>query len=189
MSSGKVTTRQGVGEVITAARLNAVIDKHNSDVRGGGQASAVSQQPVLATQRFIITAVLDDYLEGYPVDVTPDGDFIQGEATGAPATRIMKPYKLRKTPFDGQTIAIEGTDITFAYNADNVTRTADDDTTVETQKITPSYDVRVTDGYRGDEILAIFVGITPGFTAGTGDVKDPAIWHDMNTDGRAWAKE
>ena len=103
----------------------------------------------------------------------------------------MKPYKLRKTPFDGKTIAIEGTDIDFVYNADNVTRTADDAGTVETQKITPSYDIAVVGGYRGDEILAIFVGTTPGFSAKADgeELADPAVWHDMNTDGRAWAKE
>jgi hypothetical protein len=186
MSEGKITTRQGVGEVITADRLNAVIDRHNSVVRSGN-GSAAGDVPVGATQRFVITSVQDDYVEGFKVDVSPNGDdLIQDKAT---ATRIMKPYKLRKTPFDGKTIASEGTHIDFVYNADNVTRTADDDGTVETQKITPSYDVAADGGYRGDEILAIFVGTTPGFTAGTGDVKDPAIWHDMNTDGRAWAKE
>jgi len=189
MADGRIATRQGVGAVITAKRLHVLIDKHNSDARGGGMMPAVTDVPVGATQRFIITAVQDDYVEGYPVDTVGDDDYIQGELHGAEPTRIMKPYKLRKTPFDGETIEIEGTDITFVYNADNVTRTADDDTTVETQKITPSYDVRVAGGYRGDEILAIFVGITPGYTAGTGDTKDPAIWHDMNTDGRAWAKE
>jgi hypothetical protein len=109
----------------------------------------------------------------------------------------MKPYKLRQTPFDGQTISIEGTNITFTYaTGDDLgkQRTADDGTTTETQLITPSYDVRVEGGYSGDEILAIYVGVSPGYTVDLSDnanaeLKEPAVWHDMNTDGRAWAKE
>ena len=192
METSGIASRQARGGIITAKRLNVLIDKHNADARGGDISPDQGESTQVGIQRFMVTAVMDDHLECIAMDQVDGVDFIQ-DAPGLDKVLVMKPYKLRSSPFDGKTIGIEGTDITFTY-VDALERSADDGTDTETQKITPSYDVRVDtdDGYRGDEILAIHVGITTGYKVALVDGETPksvVVWHDMNTDGRAWAKE
>lgn len=178
---GKVATRQPKGGVITADRLNILIDKHNQEVRGAGMGARVMPVPGAAVQRFIVTAVKADHLECKAVNTLGGVQNLPLDA--ADVVRVMKPYKLRRTPFDGETIASEGVDITYVY-AGNTTRNADDGTNDEDQYVTPSYDVKSA-AYQGDEILAIYVGTSPGYEVDGA----PVVWHELNTDGRAWSAE
>jgi hypothetical protein len=62
----------------------------------------------------------------------------------------------------------------------DVTRTADDGATTETQVIVPAYVV--------DDVIYAMRGIEGG-TNVIDDQNESVEWIDLNLDGRAWAKE
>lgn len=66
-----------------------------------------------------------DYIAAYPADTGDHGTYIY----------IAKPFNLRRTPFDGQTI----NGITYAYTSDFRRTATDVDGNVEVQLVTPDY--------------------------------------------------
>lgn len=157
------------GEKIEASRLSAVTKRINSlsDSFGspkqvaGGTASVVPE-----IRRFRVVSVETDYLYCNTWDGVTQGDV---------AVKVVLPYLLRRTPFDGYT----RNGITYTYTSDTE-READDGSDTETQVIVPSYVV-------DDEIYAV------RNVTGTSGVRDsdnvPVDWLDLNVDGRAWAKQ
>lgn len=109
--------------------------------------------------------------------VLDQGDYLVCEDSASPANEFLvaKPYELRRTPFDGQTVA--GVDYTYVSNSE---RDADDGVDQETQFITPDY-------VSGHEIYAI----KPQGGTGVTDDSSPAqaVEYLEVNQGRAWAAE
>lgn len=114
--------------------------------------------------RFLIKNIQGDYL----VCVRWDG-----VTEGTESISVSRPMLLRTS-----TLSHNG--VTFVYT-DNVTRTASKTgETDETQVIVPAYVI-------GDQIFG-----TKNVFGGTGAISSdgsPIVWHDMNMDARAWAKQ
>jgi hypothetical protein len=101
------------------------------------------------------------------------GDYLECENAALETVYIAKPYELRRSPFDGETIS----GVTYSYTS-NSERDASDGVDTETQFITPNY-------VAGAEIYAT----TPN--GGTGVVTEgmspvAVTYLEMNQ-GRAWA--
>lgn len=94
-----------------------------------------------------------------------NADTLSCTLNGEPV-EVAKPPLLREAVIDGQTR--EAATITYV---NPITVTATDGSTVETWKITPSY--------QGGDIVFAMRGVT-----GVDEVE----WQDLNVDGRAWAK-
>ena len=170
------------GKPIMARDLNALSGDSLRDVVLGPGMSAVLQHGVLMMRRqedlFFrkspvifaqVVAAYGDYLECTYYDPVAD-------VAGA-TVYIAKPFMLRQTPFDGETITyLDGSSITYAYTTQRE-RAADDGVDSETQVMTPDY-------YVGEVIRATRgnTGVVDGDTKRLG-------WEDMNTCGRFWAKE
>lgn len=87
---------------------------------------------------------------------------------------VAKPYDLRRTPFDGQTI----NGISYAYSTSQnriVSSTISGSFFRSFQIVAPLYEV-------GSRILALKLSADA-----TGD--EDATWQDMNSTGRAWARD
>ena len=92
------------------------------------------------------------------------------------AVFVEKPYILRKTPFDGETV----NDVTYTYTTASL-RTATDGTTEEDQAITPDY-------YVGEIILAVHRRGVYDDPEDAASVDGMVVcWTDLNTAGRCWA--
>jgi hypothetical protein len=106
--------------------------------------------------------------------VTHEDDYLVCQAIDSTEYLVAKPYELRRTPFDGQTI--DG--VTYVYSsADERTAYGATSADTETQFITPAYRV-------GAEIFAVLVqgdtGVDPTPSGA------PITYLEMNQ-GRAWA--
>jgi hypothetical protein len=120
-------------------------------------------------QVFFIYAVDANYLVGNPYDM------IAGAASSKQVA-IAKPWKLRVTPFDGQTI----NGISYVYSS-HVQRTATNaDADEEIQVVVPDYLAGT------DYVLAVYC---PQGTAVADWNSKATIWQDVNYDGRAWARQ
>lgn len=116
----------------------------------------------VTASKFRITFVGDDYLSCNPYDAS-------GNPTSA-VVYVMRPYSLRRSPFDGHSVAGVG----YAYSS-NVRRVATGSGVSETQYITPDLN-------DGDVIYAVQLKET--FTLSN---SARTSWHDLNVDARAWA--
>jgi len=103
--------------------------------------------------------------------VAHNDDYLECEDANAATVYVAKPYELRRTPFDGETIS----GITYTYTSESE-REATDGVDTETQFITPNYVV-------GNEIYAAKV---QGDT-GVDDPTPTAIVYIELNQGRAWA--
>ena len=103
-----------------------------------------------------------DYLACHPIKA-------DGTVNIGVTVNVMKPWTLRRTPFDG--ILIDGVTCTYS---DDATRSATDGTSTETQKITPTY----TPG----DMICVEALWPPETISGS-----PVRLIDSNMDGRAWA--
>ncbi len=88
---------------------------------------------------------------------------------------VAKPWMLRRTPFDGETIDYRGQSISYVYTSDRE-RTATGATS-ETQVMTADY-------YVGESLTVI--PVRTGVELPDGSL---AVWEDINTCGRFWAQE
>lgn len=187
------------GDQISSVRLNQIRDAVLKSIRGGvgldglginvtfsGDRLTIQDnskrfvQSVLV-RRLRVKEVKDDYLRCF--SWTPNTDDNDGEE-GDKDIFVAKPYLLRKTPFDGESIVYPSKTISYTY-ASQGERTATSGADSETQVLIPEYFV-------DDEILAIrnIIGSTGVVAseetpAGTTDIG----WEDMNTAGRFWAKK
>ena len=114
-------------------------------------------------RRLKVLSVGDDYLTCNPVDTSGDAIDI--------TVYVVKPWTLRRTPFDGQT---DAAGISYSYSG-NAARRATRGSVTEDQLITPDYNT-------GDFIYAELCSELFLLTNG----KQTQLM-DSNRDGRAWA--
>ena len=190
------------GRAVTAKQLEGLRRKSiesaeaGKDIQieevGNRQVISLVRERILGVtfERFKIIEVKKDHLHCNLHNATHE----EAEASPAQNTTLIfvaKPFQLRKTPFDGETIEyVNGQSITYTYEADAFgrAREADDGTDTEDQAMTPDYFV-------GEELLAMFVetGLKTNATedppaAGATFVEQRIFWEDLNTCGRFWAK-
>jgi hypothetical protein len=161
---------------IPAEAYNAFVDaaRYARDRQAdmGGRPSALD----FALQQMIVKSVAADHLVCRRLE--PDGRDNDGNdmySEGALDVCVLKPWTLRRTPFDGETIGGK----TYEYQ-DNATRTVTEDEESENQAITPDYE---TD-------CVIFAAMTDvRGQLDPEDVYEPGrtVLVDVNVDGRAWA--
>ena len=123
--------------------------------------------PDYALQQMVVKLVEADHLVCRRLG--PDGG--EGELDVC----VLKPWTLRRTPFDGQAIGGK----TYEYT-DNTTRIVSMDDESENQAITPDYEID----------CIIFAAITDVLgQLDPEDVYSPerTVLVDVNVDGRAWA--
>ncbi|GAG50176.1 unnamed protein product, partial [marine sediment metagenome] len=118
-------------------------------------------------QRFRVKSQSNDYLTCRTWNPLVDS----GEE-GSVNIKVAKPYLLRRTPFDGESITYGEQTIDYSYTSSHE-RHADDGVDDEDQIIVPAYFV-------DDEILAV-----RNMAGGSGI--DEIIWEDINNAGRFWA--
>lgn len=172
------------GEPITAEFLNFVADHvlRRVTVAQNGRATVKNGRltldldgpaapPVIRYMR--VQSVEADYITAIAYNPATDTEI------GAEIS-VAKPYGIRQTPFDGQTISYDdGTSLSYSYSTQRK-RTATDtsDSSTEEQVVTPDYFV-------DDEIQAMRMNTGLQDTSG-----NDIMWVDMNTmTPRYWATE
>lgn len=137
---------------------------HSLPPREGYAVTSPALTPEGSTgRRLLLVSVGDDYLTCNPVDTAGDPVDVN--------VYVMKPWTLRRTPWDGET---DAAGISYTYSG-NAARTATRGSVVEAQLITPDYNA-------GDFIYAELC--TELFLLTNG--KQTRLM-DSNRDGRAWA--
>jgi len=185
-----MTFRVRKGERISADKINRATDVGKRIASGPGMSvQALGEQVGVRNTRregkgvrkpafAKVVSVHDDYVlcKFYnPVSDT-EGDEVL----------VAKPFVLRRSPFDGQTITyVTGQIIEYTYDDESspeYTRMAEDTVTEEAEEqfLLPSYFV--------GEVLRIVPGNT-GVTVGEGESAVGIGWEDINTAGRMWATE
>lgn len=160
-----------------APGLNYRVQKTSNGTKLEIQAPPAQTETVegASVTQYKLTAISDDYIEGKTWD---------GTTLGETAIRIAKPWRLRKTPFDGQTVVynFNGSNISirYTYQATPGYRAAailTAPTATENQAIIPIYKVDdiiyATEPENGTLVTVSQVALT---------------WLDVNVDGRAWAR-
>ena len=166
-----VPSRWGPGEKIDHRKLNEPVDAIQriiADVAAPRQIRATSQPAgsgsgSLSAQWFQIKTIADDYL----VCNEWDGDEASDEDI-----YVARPYELRKTPFDGETV----NGYAFSYNTLATERTSTGGGDSEDQVIVPEYFV-------GQIILAIELDDTLVTVSGSA-----VTWQEFQP-ARQWAKK
>jgi len=176
------------GDTITADRLDKMTALTNSTRDAVGQmANSSLRSPNSVPFPVTVVTVFDDYLTCRPLNIEgADNDIY-----------VAKPWDLRKTPFDTETMPNQdGTLMSFAYSttstqARTVTDTTDDST--EDQVIVPAYVEKQTISeivYLGSQITVQRVAFGPGVSfTGSGNFDVEVEFEDMNRAGRAWAED
>ena len=160
-------------------------------VDGPGRLRSTPDGAVLILERASATKSSDVEIHPYMV-VSEAGDYLtatranlsDGTTDGSSVVAIAKPWRLRRTPWDGKTI----NSVAYAYTGANTrtaTRSVNGQTIVETQTITPPYvAATITDAIEGDVIYAVKLAIAD--IGVTDDDDNDLTLQDINTDGRAW---
>lgn len=171
-SSGTLASGQTVVAVDTNTR-----DASGGDTRrvlgtaGGG--GATSQLVVIQEYAdYLACVAFTQPVSGSVYTYQPyDANLGQGQT---PVIYVAKPYQLQQSPWQGKTISLNGTSVTFNYTGTG-TRTATNGSTNENQVIVPDY-------FTGDLILA-----APA-SSGLYDPSSNLITlMDLNCAARAWA--
>jgi len=173
--SGNETTQLPIwktGDILRAEDMNKIVRLISNKILGGAgiQVQAVGDvisishvvNPKAATlhQQMVVKSDQGDYL----VCRSLDANGVQGTAD----INVMKPFLLRRTPFDNLT----KNGVAYVYS-DNATRVADG---TETQKITQDY-------YVDSEILVVPMNVN--FEVSPGIFVSFA---DSNDNGREWSE-
>lgn len=128
-------------------------------------------------KRYVVKSVSDDHLVCRTWD---------GVTEGAADVKVAKPFILRKTPFHGKTLTVNGNTLTYSYTS-GTQRTVTKGSNSETQVIIPGY-VATGSGYQGNQIYVIRcdsgVILNPGQ-----QTEERLTLMDVNADGRMWAKQ
>lgn len=172
--------------------------KFKKGTGGGGDGGMV--------KRYRFKARGQDPRSGVPYATQHKADWIvcrewDGTTEGGEDVKIALPYQLRRSPWDGMTIAIAkefptaSVDVTYTYQS-NSYRKAVNGTLTEYQEIVPRYRLN-------DEIYAMESENGTGVSYPTVDPDNPADFlrdelgaiiltdvdlQDLNADGRAWAR-
>jgi hypothetical protein len=164
------------GEAVSAAKLNRIVDAIARRMVGGRdiRVTAHGNQIIIGGgprfQEFQIVgiqmrvkSVQGDYLTCRALDaqgVEDTGDVL-----------VLKPWTLRRTPFEGKTVA----GVAYTYNS-NIERIANPATDNITYQVTPDY-------WTNSVILVEYQNVTEEVTAG-----EFTRLVDKNVDGRTWAQ-
>lgn len=133
----------------------------------------------------------DDYLKCLGFDPLAKNPFSEITPSAFRTIKVAKPPLLLKSPWDGKTVDIDGTDYTYEYTGVGV-RTV---TWTDSDGFDQEVEERITPPYFDDDILvAIEVRKTlvqTGFVVNDEKVEDendaPLHWVDLNVSGRHWA--
>lgn len=181
------------GEHLTAAALNQIVDALYQQITGaegevtvqrlgnrlmlgtGDPPAGPMAAPILRTM--VVLEEGDDLLlcAFFNYGTTPqlhDPDLGQDSSS---LLFVAKPRLLQRTPFDGQTVTLNGIDVSYEYTGNSertASATGEDD---EDQFVTPPY-------FAGD-IITVRRGPS-GYTDDDGDL---VVWTDANEGGRQWA--
>lgn len=168
-----MTPRYLIGDIIYATKpVSGGIDRTVEegewldDNRDGRQWLSFDENQNTATQQFKIGSIEDDHLICFVWD-----GFVLGETPFI----IVKPYTLRRSPWDG----LERNGITFEYTDFQVRNATDQDENTIEEKVTPKYlinDVIYASRPIGGNISN--TNLEPQQLAGA--------WLDDNRDGRLW---
>jgi len=166
-----------MNEIVDAVNENRLAPAPGYRIRGTGTGTTldISMPKVEAgiaasIEQYRITAIFDDYLEARTWN---------GTTQGSTTIKIAKPWRLRKTGWDGVTVTYDfngaATPIRYTYAARAGYRSALNTATnaTENQAIIPVYSVN-----------DILYATEP--TGGT--LVTVATWLDLNVDARAWAR-
>lgn len=127
-------------------------------------------------RQFRVMAIDEDHLECVYWD---------GEDEGDDTILVMKPWLLRRTPFDGKT----RWHVSYDYTSDHereATDTLSNET--ETQVIVPRYVVEADGGDAGPDTIYAIATVVGGLSqAADYNDNNKLGWLDLNVDGRAWA--
>lgn len=165
------------GEVLSAAKLNEVVDSIIQKIMGGRG---------ISIKKFGSQVIIEAKEELYPslpplrqmVVKIDEGDYLTCrsldacDVEGSQDINVLKPWTLRKSPFDGKTI----NGITYVYSQ-NYQRTATTNDYEEIQYITSEYWV---------DCVIYAAKMSIGVEVETDEY---ASWIDVNVDGRAWGVE
>jgi len=134
---------------------------------------------------YMVHAVKDDHLICYPITDNGDGTF-SPDTNPDNVVYIAKPFELRKTGWDGQTI--NGITYTFPDANDSTKRHAVQGAQSEDQRIVPYYveDFSLIYAQTVSGPLDLF-SMTVETDPGPPPVTEPIILIDTNNGGRAWA--
>jgi hypothetical protein len=191
--------RAGQSGRLSASALNALIKNRLRQIRGGrdtdvgyfGDRVVVSSHQIGPLQvdvanflnPFAVISETDDWLVCVPF-IQPTGAngewepqvYDSGLDAGNPVQILVaKPYILQRSPWDGQTVTINGIAYTYSYGATGSRVAIIGTSGSVTQNITPSY-------FPGDIIEGIKV--PTGYTDPTLNV--PVVWVDANLAARKW---
>lgn len=137
--------------------------------QAGGKQKRRGQTSGLHLAAFVVKSVGDDHLGCKHWDGTTEGD---------DTINVAKPYLLRRTPFDGNTVA----GATYAYSS-AIARTVTIGVVVESQEIVPVY--QGASGSYGGDIIYAASGVQH---EPTDDDDAIVVWVDLNLDGRSWGR-
>jgi len=172
---------RAMNDIVDAVNENRLAPAPGYRIRGTGTGTTldisipkVEAGIAASIQQYRITAIFDDYLEARTWNGTSQGS----------AVKIAKPWRLRKTGWDGVTVTYDfnGTSVPLRYAYSSVRpgyRTATHTTllTVENQAIIPVYSLNdilyATEPTGGTLVTVAAVALT---------------WLDLNVDARAWAR-
>lgn len=120
-----------------------------------------------ALNRYLIIAVQDDTLL---CALDSDND---GEPDTEDTVLVAKPWKLQRQPWNGRTVNVDGTQITYTYTSVRTRNAAIQGGATENQVIVPAY-------LAGVDYLHAMSAPVPNLSG--------VSLIDVNVDGRAWAK-
>ncbi|MCP4539826.1 MAG: hypothetical protein GY832_22025 [Chloroflexi bacterium] len=170
------------GQPLLADDINNVIDAVMRSVVGGVGITVrqYQNQIIIENASATPTTTAAQQIQAFQVKAAGwQNDYLQCTAydqVNAAAqgdVNVAKPWELRRTPFDTETITYANAQsITYTYSSQRE-RSATDGTYTETQLVTPDY--------AEDEIILAIRGNT--------GVTDALGWTDLNVAGRQWAKE
>ena len=197
------------GKTISAEALNKVLRATNRSIRGSGDTTVsdfsdrvvintnIQRQGLAQTETYLCQFVILEEMEDTfrcaiwfpPTDPgTNTFTFQIYDATleqdALTQIEVAKPYDLQQSPWDGQTVEINGVPVTYHYTdigqRNAVSNEGKSDEFTEAESITAPY-------FPGDVITA--VRLVSGYTDQGMAFGLPVCWIDSNTAGRKWQSD
>jgi len=163
--------RRAINNLIDFARESAPVGGPGVNVRRTSNGSIIKatavQEAGVSIKQYMLKEVHGDYLMCHSWD---------GENEGETDIFVAKPFRLRREPFDQQTITFDDYAATFSYT-DGTRRTATIDGIDEEQIIVPHY---------VPDLDIIYAVNCDDLNIETIDEEQVSLL-DINADGRAWA--
>lgn len=181
------------GERLTAAKLNQIVEAVFTQITGsegditvqrfgqsimlggGGTPNVPISAKVLRTA--VVLEEQDDLLLCAFFDFGTDPQ-LHDPNLGSNSMSLFyaaKPRLLQRTPFDGQTVTLNGIDVSYEYTGIGERTASGSGEDDEDQYVTPPY-------FAGDIIV-----VRKGPSGYTDEDDDAVVWTDINEGGRQWA--